>query len=66
MVPEGATVLNMWNAAGGGRVFSLFECADPKAMIAWTIAWSDLMKMEIVPLVESADVLQLLKEKHKA
>jgi hypothetical protein len=52
----GVKKLGDWIDIGGGRGFSLVEGNDPKAAIESTMVWSDLMKMEIVPLIEATAV----------
>ena len=49
----GMKKLGEWFDIGGGRGFILLEGDDPKAAMTSTIVWSDLMKMEVVPLAET-------------
>ena len=59
MVPKGVKIIGEWTDLGGGRGFMLFETAEPK--IEWTLAWSDLMKMDVIPVVDTEkDVMSLL------
>jgi hypothetical protein len=53
---DGMKKIDEWFDIGGGRGFLLLEADDPKAAIQSTLVWSDLMKMEIVPLVEVSAV----------
>lgn len=48
----GMKKLGEWFDVGGGRGFILLEGDDPKAALTSTLVWSDLMKMEVVPLVD--------------
>lgn len=50
----GIKKIGEWTDLGGGRGFLLVEGDDPNAAITSTMVWSDLMKMEVVPLVETA------------
>jgi len=56
---EGAKVLGEWTDLGGGRGFLLTESNDPKAFIASTMAWSDLMKIDVVPVIVTADLMKV-------
>jgi len=56
---DGVKKVGEWSDLGGCRGFLLVEATDAAACMASTIAWSDLMKMEIVPVGETS---QLFKE----
>ena len=59
MAPEGIKVLGEWTDLGGARGFMLYETAEPS--IVWTMAWSDLMNMDVIPVVDTQkDVMSLL------
>ena len=53
---DGVKKIDEWFDVGGGRGFLLTESDDPKAAIQSTLGWNDLMKMEVVPLVEVSAV----------
>jgi hypothetical protein len=61
IVPEGAKVIGEWSYTGGGRGFIVFEAQDPKVMEAPTLAWSDLIKLETLPVREPEEVMKLAK-----
>ena len=63
MIPEGMKVVGEWSYIGGGRVFRLVEAEDSKAVSAACFAWSDLGKVEIVPVMETEEVLKLILRK---
>jgi hypothetical protein len=54
-------VIGEWTDLGGGRGFLLFETGDPKAMIEATMRWSDLIKFETVPVIQTEEVMKLAK-----
>jgi hypothetical protein len=56
---EGVKLVGEWTDLGGGRGFLLVESNDPKACMASSRAWSDLMKMEIVPVIATADLMKV-------
>jgi len=61
VVPEGTKVVGEWSYTAGGRGFILFEAQDAKVMEAPTLAWSDLIKLETLPVTEPEEVMKLAK-----
>jgi hypothetical protein len=55
MLPAGLSYLDSWVDEGLGRCFQLMETDDPNLFDEWTVAWSDIVRFEIVPLVDSAE-----------
>jgi uncharacterized protein with GYD domain len=60
MVSTGAKILSEWVSAAGHRIFRVIETEDPKAMMAATLAWSDLGYMEMYPIVPVAEVMKII------
>ena len=58
---EGVKVIGEWTDLGGSRGFLLIEAEDPKVLMAGTLAWSDLMEIESVPVIQTEEVMQLAK-----
>ena len=58
---EGVKVIGEWTDLGGGRGFLLTEAEDPKVLMAGTLAWSDLMEIESVPVIQTEEVMKLAK-----
>jgi hypothetical protein len=58
---EGVKVIGEWADLGGGRGFLLIEAEDPKVLMAGTLAWSDLMEIESVPVIQTEEVMKLAK-----
>jgi hypothetical protein len=54
--PAGIVLLGRWTRAdlGGGHV--LLETQDPGTLTEFAYGWSDLMKLEIAPVVEDDDL----------
>jgi hypothetical protein len=63
MTPEGAKEVGVWSALTGGRVFRLMEADDPKVIYEASYAWSDLGKVEIVPVMNTDELLKILASK---
>ncbi len=61
--PEGIKVIGQWSAIGGGRGFTLVEVEDPKVALTATMAWSDLLKLEVVPVIETEEVRKLMQSR---
>jgi Protein of unknown function (DUF3303) len=61
--PKGATLLGRWTRADFSGGYDLLESNDPQALAEFALMWSDLMQLEIVPVLEDqplAEVLQRL------
>ena len=59
---KGAKKVGEWSDLNGGRGLLLVESNDPKACISSAMAWSDLMKMEIVPVIETVELFKEAKK----
>lgn len=59
-VPEGVQVLMEVVDLTKNRVFRISEVTDPKAILAANMAWSDLAKIETVPVMPTEEVLEAL------
>jgi hypothetical protein len=53
---EGVKRVYDWFDVGGGRGFMICEANDPKAIMVSVMGWSDLMKCEIVTLLDSTEI----------
>lgn len=58
--PAGARLLGRWTRADftGGVV--LLESDDPKALTEFAMMWSDVMELELVPVLEDQELLEVL------
>ncbi len=63
MTIPGRKVIGTWNAIGGNRVFRLVEIEDPKALVEASIAWSDLVKIEEIPVMETGELMKVISGK---
>ena len=61
--PKGTKLMGEWNVIGGGKVFRLIDVEDPKAGFAAALAWSDLCKIEIIPVIETEEAMKLIPSK---
>ena len=60
MTPEGLNLINEWVDVTGGRTFALFEANNSNDILAWIYAWSDIIKFEATPVMESKKVRQAI------
>ncbi len=60
MAPKGLTYVGSWIEANFDRCFQLMECDDPRMFQAWIARWGDLADFEIVPVVPSAETVEVM------
>lgn len=60
MAPEGLRYVGSWIEANFDRCFQLMECDDPRLFQEWIVRWGDLADFEIVPVVPSADTVEVM------
>ena len=59
---EGIKVIGTWADVNGGRCFQLSEePADPQFSLKDNVAWTDLLRIETVPIMEAEEFLKLLE-----
>ncbi len=66
--PRGAKLLGRWTKLDFSGGFALLESDNPQALVEFSLAWSDLMDLCIVPVIEDRElggVLQKLAGKRK-
>ncbi len=61
VIPEGMKVIGEWSFLGGGRGFMVLEVQDSKLLLKVFSAWSDLLKFEVFPVIETEEVMKLAK-----
>lgn len=58
--PKGTKIIGEWSAYGGNGAYLIFETDQPD--FSWTLAWSDVLEMDIIPLFDTEkEVMGLLK-----
>lgn len=53
MLPDGLKYIDSWLAENGKRCFQLMETEEPELFNLWIEKWSDLVRFEIIPLLDS-------------
>ena len=62
MLPEGLIYHASWIEGNFDRCFQLMECDDLSLLQEWFLKWQDLVEFEIVPIVESKTMTELIKK----
>ena len=56
----GIKMLARWHDVGGHRGYTVCEADDPVAISIWSNKWSDLMKIEVFPVVNDEELVKVL------
>lgn len=59
---EGLIYHASWIEGNFDRCFQLMECEDLSVLQKWILEWRDLVEFEIVPVVESKQMVELMKK----
>jgi len=65
MTPKGMKVLGEWSTFGSGQMFILTEVSDPQVAFESILPWSDLMTFEIIPVIETEQVMKSMQPKKR-
>lgn len=57
--PEEIKVIGEWLDLTGGRFFVLHEINDPETMLKANEPWTDIAKLDSVPVMEAKDVARV-------
>jgi len=57
----GAKVMSEWSDLAGGRGFVVVEADDATPILEGILAWSDILETEIIPIVDTNEVLKMAK-----
>ncbi len=63
MTLPGRKVLGAWSVIGGNQAFRLVEIEDPKAFVTAVFAWSDLVNIEEIPVMETEEMMKVISSK---
>jgi Protein of unknown function (DUF3303) len=61
-MPDGLTYVGSWIEANFNRCWQVMECADARILQEWVLHWADLGTFEIIPVVPSKEVQELMKK----
>lgn len=54
LAPDGLVYVDSWVDATMTRCFQIMSCDDVALLQQWIAAWSDLVRFEVVPILQSA------------
>jgi Protein of unknown function (DUF3303) len=57
--PAGVTLLGRWTRADLGGGFALLETDDVKKLTGFAYMWSDLMELDVTPVLEDQDLSEV-------
>ena len=58
--PAGVKMLHRWHAVGRFSGFAVAEASDAAAMQQWALEWSDLMAMDVYPVLTDEQAAPLI------
>jgi hypothetical protein len=58
--PKGAKLIGRWTAADFSGGFDLIESDDVQALTEFSLMWSDLMELRLVPVIEDGALGEVL------
>ena len=61
MMPGGLNYVNSWIEVGMDRCFQVMETDNPILLQEWIKNWNDLVDFEVVPVVTSAEMVELYR-----
>jgi len=60
LAPDGLRYVASWVTEDLRRCYQLMESDDPSLVHQWASRWSDLVEMEIMPVVTSAEAVAVV------
>ena len=64
-LPEGVKGIGEWVELGGGRSFRLIDVSDAKLALASALPWTDIGKLEMIPVMDSEEAVKLAAQAQK-
>jgi hypothetical protein len=58
--PDGVRLVGRWTRADLGAGFDLLETDDMKQLTEFAYQWSDLMELDIAPVLDDAELSEVL------
>ncbi len=59
-LPNGITYISSWIEPNFDRCFQVVECNDLRLIQEWVLLWRDLISFDVVPVVSSAELRELI------
>jgi hypothetical protein len=65
-LPEGVKIIGEWTELAGGRTFRVVDMPDDaKLGLAATLPWSDIGKMQFIPVMDTEEAVKLAAQSQK-
>jgi hypothetical protein len=61
--PEGLQYVSSWVSADLQSCYQLMQSDDPQLINQWIAEWTDLVEFEVVPVVTSAEAVEVITPK---
>ena len=61
MAPAGLRYVSSWVTQDLQRCYQIMECSDARLLDEWMDRWKDLVTFEVIPMVTSAEALELIR-----
>jgi hypothetical protein len=61
--PSGVQLLGRWTAADFSGGFVLLESHDPTALSEFALMWSDVVELDLIPVVEDGELNEVLQRR---
>ena len=61
--PKGAKLVGRWTAADFSGGFLLIESDDAKALTEFSLMWSDLTELRVVPVIDDGELGEVLSRR---
>ncbi len=58
--PEGVEMVSRWHSADGEFGFAIAETDDVQAIARWSLAWNDLLPMDVRPAADDESMGEVL------
>ena len=58
--PQGVKMLGRWHGIGNGKGVCVAQSDDPVALYKWAQNWSDLMSIEVYPVVSDEGLVKAI------
>jgi hypothetical protein len=62
MASDKAKLLGEWSYLGGGKTFRVVDVEDPEAILEVALAYSDLCRIEMIPVIETETGMEVVKK----
>jgi hypothetical protein len=60
---KGAKLLGRWTATDFSGGYDLIQSDDAKALTEFSLMWSDVMELKLIPVIEDGELAQVLSRR---